>query len=271
MNKHLAQVKAYAAQNERARRSAGPRSWGFVLIAIFVVFLGQGIGSAQTAGKGHTAGTTAGGAANGGHDSAPVTEDDETPWSLILVNEQFPLPTDFSVVLANVTGGRVDSRIEETLLSMIADAKADGVSLRICSSYRSVSYQKRLYEAQQTKAGIPVYDYVQPPGASEHHTGLAIDLLTAGVSSLTPAFAKTAAYQWLCEHADQYGFIERYPQGKQGITGIEWEPWHFRYVGAASAQYIKAFGLCLEEYAAEHLPAYANALPKEGMPVGPID
>ena len=86
------------------------------------------------------------------------------------------------------------------------------------------------------------------PGASEHQLGLAIDIISDNYASLDEGFANTEAGKWLAEHSYEYGFILRYPQGKEYITGVEYEPWHFRYVGKEAAAVITKDGICLEEF-----------------------
>ena len=83
---------------------------------------------------------------------------------------------------------------------------------------------------------------------SEHEIGLAIDIVTSGYTSLNEGFGRTQAGKWLAAHSADYGFILRYPKGKESITGIEFEPWHFRYVGKEAAQRIAEEGICLEEF-----------------------
>ena len=86
---------------------------------------------------------------------------------------------------------------------------------------------------------------IQAPGYSEHHTGLAVDF-----NDVEDDFRETEAYTWLQEHAAEYGFVERYPKGKESITGIDYEPWHYRYVGKEHAQRMNELNMCLEEYVA---------------------
>lgn len=179
-------------------------------------------------------------------------------WELILVNSKNIVPRDFTVDLIPFENTRVDARIADSLQKMIDTAKDEGINLSVCSGFRSVSEQDKLYKAKcliYTTAGYSdensknlASKYLQMGGASEHHTGLAVDLLTDNVSELDEGFAKTPAYTWLEENAAKYGFIERYPKDKSQITGIDWEPWHYRYVGKDNAEAIKSKNLCLEEY-----------------------
>ncbi len=187
-----------------------------------------------------------------------ISEDETTPWNLILVNLDNPISKDFTVDLIAVDDHRVDVRIVENLEAMIAAAKVDGISLRICSGYRNISQQKEIVQKEisihlnrgcsQEESEIKAARYTLSPTCSEHHSGLAVDFLADSMTSLGEWNENTAAYLWLKENATSYGFIERYPKGKADITKIEWEPWHYRFVGHSAAQEIVALNLCLEEY-----------------------
>ena len=184
---------------------------------------------------------------------------DSTAWNLLLVNEWNPIPKDFTVSLVSITGGeQVDSRIQQPLSQMIQDAAAQGVSLMVCSGYRTVSYQDTLFQRKVrayqnygldlASAQEQARQWVARPSRSEHHTGLAVDIVTPSYQVLDSGFAETAAAKWLLNHSAEYGFILRYPAGKTDITGVAWEPWHFRYVGADAAKQITEDGICLEEF-----------------------
>jgi D-alanyl-D-alanine carboxypeptidase len=160
----------------------------------------------------------------------------------LLVSASHPLPDDYPLPkLVSLVGKAsiaddsimVAAEIEQALLDMLAGARASGLeSIVVNSGYRSREEQAVLYEQADDKS------YVQPPGASEHETGLAVDLQTSDEVS----------QQWLMDNAWRYGFIVRYPAGKEAITGISSEPWHFRYVGPAVAQQCYDNDLCLEEW-----------------------
>lgn len=183
-------------------------------------------------------------------------------WQLLLVNAAHPLPADFSVETVTVEGScRVDSRAAEDLRAMLADMRAQGLSPVVCSSYRTRAYQQNLYDRkvnQYLARGYGKQDaraaaamWVAPPDASEHQTGLAVDIVAASFQVLDERQAKTAEQQWLMAHCHEYGFILRYTADKSALTGIHSEPWHYRYVGRAAAADITAKGLCLEEYLAQ--------------------
>ncbi|MDR2817632.1 MAG: M15 family metallopeptidase [Oscillospiraceae bacterium] len=183
-------------------------------------------------------------------------------WRLILVNCDHPLADDFldSVTLKAIHGTalKVDERILDDLEQMLGDAKNDGIDLEVYSAYRSFQRQKVLFEQgvkervsngmKRDEAEQETATWIARPGSSEHHTGLAVDIATPSHQGLDESFRGTAAYQWLLKNAPKYGFVERYPQGKVGITHINPEPWHYRYIGRDLAPLLEASGLCYEEY-----------------------
>lgn len=136
------------------------------------------------------------------------------------------------------------------LNEMMADFRtATGISnVVILSSYRSVDYQKNLYEQDLARTGRDYSDSVTKPGYSEHHTGLTFDLAYIAADGSWPFYDGHGDYGWINENSWKYGFIIRYPDDKQDVTQIIPEPWHFRYVGQAHAEMIHSTGLCLEEY-----------------------
>lgn len=183
-------------------------------------------------------------------------------WSLILVNDWNAMPEEYesTVTLVDYRGNhQFDSRMVEQLDAMMRAGSSLG--LWPVSAYRPYSLQKKLYNQEvnewkaagysQEEAEIKAATVVKRPGTSEHNTGLALDLLGSGYATLTEGFADTQAYAWLQEHCADYGFILRFPKGKEDITGVIYEPWHYRYVGVEHAKEIMSRGLCLEEYLAE--------------------
>lgn len=184
---------------------------------------------------------------------------DADEWRLLLINKMHPIPEDYEFELAVIGNGmKCDSRVKDSLLAMINAAKEDGVSLVICSPYRASYSQIYLFEIKlerfmdqgmsYTEAYEKAAQAVTIPGTSEHEVGLSFDIVTNNFRSLTAEFGETEAGKWLYEHSREYGFILRYPQGKEDITGIEYEPWHFRYVGVDAATYIMDRNLTLEEF-----------------------
>ena len=176
-------------------------------------------------------------------------------WQIRLVNRDNLLPDDFTVELENLDASRkFDKRAIEPLKQMICDMRDQGIkNIWAQSTYRSIEYQKGLYEKSinkylkqgksQEEAQKLTDEYINKPGTSEHHLGLAVDF-----NNVDEGFENTKAYKWLLENASDYGFILRYPKEKENITGIEYEPWHWRYVGPEHAKKMKEQNLCLEEY-----------------------
>lgn len=183
-------------------------------------------------------------------------------WKLILVNKQNPVPEGYDSHLTGLNESKqVDRRIVNSVIRLMEGAKQDGIDLVICSAYRSYERQEELFHNKIDKlmaSGLTYYDAfktasysVTIPGTSEHQLGLALDIITPGYTDLDAGFAETEAGKWLVENAPDYGFILRYPEGKEHITGIIFEPWHFRYVGEENAKIMTEQGLTLEEYVEE--------------------
>lgn len=186
-------------------------------------------------------------------------QDGQEDWRLMLVNKWNSLPEDFSVKLTTLANGHaVDERAYPDLQAMMDTARAEGLSPVICSSYRTQEKQQGLFDAQVNKnmaqgdtraeAERKAGEWVAVPGTSEHQTGLAVDIVSLDYQLLDENQEKTPEQKWLMEHSWEYGFILRYPTDKSGITGIGYEPWHYRYVGKVAAKEITEKGLCLEEY-----------------------
>ncbi len=187
---------------------------------------------------------------------------DAGDWKLVLINKQHPIPEDYSFSLGMIKTIKgdmeCDERIIDDLLLMMQAASEDGVTLAICSPYRDLSYQEYLFNRKvraYMKKGMSYMEAysissqaVTVPGASEHQIGLAVDIISDTYLTLDEGFAETSAGIWLSQHCAEYGFILRYPKGKEAITSIEFEPWHFRYVGKDAAEVIMEEGLCLEEF-----------------------
>lgn len=178
------------------------------------------------------------------------------PWNLVLVNYNNSMPENFKLSKKKVSGYYVDARIAGSLSAMIKAAKADGVTLKITSAYRTLATQERLYKNalnKYLKSGLSYENaliqtnlYHAEPGKSEHNLGLAIDFIAG--SGLDENFANTAAGIWLKEHAYEYGFILRYEEDTTDITHIAYEPWHYRFVGVDAARDIVASDVCFEKY-----------------------
>ena len=191
-----------------------------------------------------------------------------TDWQMILVNKQNTISLSFEPEsLASVDGTyELDSRVVPFIQEMIQAAGAEGIQLRLVSAYRDADLQQYLYQQEINSYKAQGYSqaaaieeagrWVAIPGTSEHQTGLAADIvsydwLVAG-KGLTTDFATDPAAIWLKEHANEFGFILRYPEDKTEITGIGFEPWHYRFVGKAAATVIMDEKICLEEYLASN-------------------
>lgn len=197
---------------------------------------------------------------NATSDNAAVLEGNDDGWSLALVNESHPL--DISYVpaeLVEIESERsVDARVAEPLQQMLADGAAAGLNMYVTSAYRDYEYQRTVFNAtmndwiNQGYKPLDAYDEtkksVAVPGTSEHATGLAVDIISSEYEALDDRQGDTDEQKWLMEHCWEYGFILRYPQDKAAITGIIYEPWHYRYVGKEAAKEIYEQDLTLEEY-----------------------
>ena len=188
-----------------------------------------------------------------------TTKVDTSLWNMILVNPDNYLPDGFTIDKMQVQGNYyLDSRVAPYAIQMIADAKIEGIDLQICSSIRDYDLQTRLFNNKiddLIKEGYSKEDarrvaatIVAVPGTSEHHTGLAMDVVTPSYQRLNSGYANTDAAKWLKANAAKYGFILRYPEDKTEITKIIFEPWHYRYVGIEYASFIMSEGICFEEF-----------------------
>ena len=181
---------------------------------------------------------------------------------MILVNHTNKMPENYTFETAECGSKTAVNKTLQTVacnafLELQKAAAAENVTVWMQSGYRSVSYQTKLYERKTQYYRDKGYDeatakekaaaIVNPPGYSEHNCGLAADLNSPEHTTLDTGFADTAAFRWLCENAEQYGFILRYPKEAESVTGITYEPWHWRYVGAENAALLNQSGLCLED------------------------
>ncbi|MBO5210149.1 MAG: M15 family metallopeptidase [Lachnospiraceae bacterium] len=175
-------------------------------------------------------------------------------WNLIIVNRWNELPEDYSVELTELSNGqKVDSRIYPYLQEMFDAARAEGIYPVVREGYRTAEEQQEILDDKiqtyinqgysQSRAERTAKEWVALPGTSEHQLGIAVD-----INADKSKCSNEDVYAWLAENAYKYGFILRYPPGKQEITGTSYEPWHYRYVGVEAAQEIYEQGICLEEY-----------------------
>ena len=183
----------------------------------------------------------------------------DLPWYLTLVNSENPIDDNFQITLTRLRNKQaIDARCYPELQAMMDDCRAAGLSPIICSSYRIYEKQEELFEqqvqefinqgygkldAQRKAAGA-----VARPGTSEHELGLAIDIVDESNQRLNQYQENTAVQRWLMQNSWRYGFILRYPSDKTDITGIQYEPWHYRFVGKEAARIIYENNWTLEEY-----------------------
>lgn len=190
----------------------------------------------------------------------------ELPWNLVLVNGSHPMKEEYVPELTEIQPGySVDTRIANAARKMLADAEKEGLHVEICSAYRSVERQEQVFGdsmKERVKSGMSYWEAYEEtalnvalPGTSEHALGLALDLISNQYSELDEKQQETKEAKWLAENCYKYGFILRYPPEKTNITGIIYEPWHYRYVGKEHAAKITELGVTLEEYLQEHYQA----------------
>jgi zinc D-Ala-D-Ala carboxypeptidase len=174
-------------------------------------------------------------------------------WYLLLVNKENKLPNKFSVPLLELSNGKlIDERIYPDLQEMFDDMRSIGIFPKIYSAYRNKETQQELLNKEindykdlghsKKEATSLAEKWVAPPSYSEHETGLALDINSEDGNT------DEEVYSWLANNSYKYGFIIRYPQDKTYITGINYEPWHIRYVGKIAAEEIYNNQFCLEEY-----------------------
>lgn len=175
-------------------------------------------------------------------------------WNLIVVNRWNELPEDYEVELTELSNGQmVDSRIYPYLQEMFDAARTEDVYPVVREGYRTAEEQQEILDDKiqsyinqgysQVKAERTAKEWVALPGTSEHQLGIAVD-----INADKSKCSNEDVYGWLAENAYKYGFVLRYPPGKQKITGTSYEPWHYRYVGEEAAKEIYERGICLEEY-----------------------
>ena len=176
-------------------------------------------------------------------------------WKLTLVNYDNILPKKFNIELSYIDNTRqFDSRAINELKNMLKDMRKDGISnVWVQSAYRSIKYQENLFNDKvntymrqgygKEEAEKLVMKTINKPGTSEHNLGLAVDFNYVDYN-----FENTLGFKWLEQNAEKYGFILRYRKEKEEITKVNYEPWHWRYVGADNAKKINELDMCLEEY-----------------------
>ena len=188
--------------------------------------------------------------------------DPEDP-RLVLVNRNLPFDQEPSPLLDTAdeaTAQQLEAEAAMQYRSMAASAQADGITLTLVTGYQDADARTAAYQAckqqcqgsrRSEEEAAALAATIQPEAQhNEHGTGYGLDLLCQGYDTLDTGFAETRAYEWLTAYAAEYGFILRYPEDRQAITGVVYEPWHWRYVGVENALAIRASGLCLEEFLA---------------------
>ena len=183
-----------------------------------------------------------------------VFPENEEDWCLILVNKDNPVPDNYSIEFTVLSNGKqVDKRIYPQLQAMFDDARSCGMDLFVREAYRTAEDQQQIKDERiqsfidegytYEEALNYTMQYVAEPGTSEHQLGISVD-----INANNEVSEDDTIYTWLDENAYKYGFIKRYPENKIDITGINNEPWHYRYVGQKAAKEMKEKDLCLEEY-----------------------
>ena len=178
---------------------------------------------------------------------------------LTLVNPWNELPEDWQVDLVTLSNGlQIDRRCYDALQEMMDACREAGYEPLICSAYRTQETQQDLFNNKVAKLEAEGKSHdeavqeagtvVAVPGTSEHQLGLTVDVVDINNQNLTEEQEKTPTQKWLMANSWRYGFIHRYPNGKSAVTGIIYEPWHYRYVGKDVAQEIFNRGITLEEY-----------------------
>lgn len=178
---------------------------------------------------------------------------------LVLVNKYNSLPKNFeaqNLITFNnnysYNGQKMEKTAAESMMSLIDEARNKGYTLMVISGYRTESYQTELYNSSLNINGKTHADmYSARPRHSEHQTGLSVDI--SNIAGVIDGFEKYEVYNWIKENAYKYGFIERYPKGKEFITGYGYEPWHYRYLGVEAATVVYNKQITFEEYTVKYL------------------
>lgn len=178
-------------------------------------------------------------------DKPDINPDD---WMFLLANPWNEIG-DYTPELTTLERQQFDVRIADDMEAFVQAARAEGLSVLLSSGYRSYAEQTYLFNRKVAEYGEAVAQtIVARPGTSEHQTGLCCDITDRYYEMKDRSLEETELYQWMSEHCQEYGFIVRFPDGKEDVTGIIYEPWHFRYVGREAAAYIMEHDLTLEEF-----------------------
>ncbi|MBR0541985.1 MAG: M15 family metallopeptidase [Clostridia bacterium] len=185
-----------------------------------------------------------------------VDINDAENWALAIIGVNYPLPDKYSPNLSEAVDGssvKLDSRVATHYREMYNAAKQAGCILTPYSGYHTYSLQESTYTRKlnyyisqgysEEQAAAETQKKTLPAGCSEHNAGLCMDIVSASSD-----FVNTKEFQWLCDNAMNYGFVLRYPENKQEITGVNYQPWHWRFVGVEAAKEMAQNNQCLEEY-----------------------
>ena len=181
-------------------------------------------------------------------------EIDINSWEFMLVNADHSIEMYEPESLTTVEGVQVDSRIVEPLNAMAEDSRNQGLSVFLSSGYRSYTDQYNNFLRVCANNGVSDgkdaqgFYITMPAGCSEHQTGLCCDITNINYPIKDRTIENTDLFQYMSKHCQDFGFILRYPDGKESITGVMYEPWHYRYVGVEVAKYIMENNICLEEF-----------------------
>lgn len=245
----------YRRKSARRRQIARRKRKFYVLISlVMVTFFGIGYAVSHAMGNIETAEVTSSGKSSSQVQATTYVEPSSDYERVI--NRSYPIEPGYIAgtgelrTIANSGGKQMETNAAINLEKMIADLNDAGMSIIVQSTYRTDADQEYLYNRQIGRQGgdeLKAATISAVPLTSEHQAGLAVDLSIDG--NLDESFAETAQGQWLLEHCVEYGYIHRYTEDKMEITGIIWEPWHFRYVGSPEvAKAITDSGKCMEEY-----------------------
>lgn len=251
----------------RRKRLMKKRIRAFGLLAVFtivIIFAVKGIAGMMSKEEDSSSPTTSQSAVPVPSSSAPDPQKPPKTEFTLLVNSTHPLTEDHRVETVTIKGTEklFDVRAVEYIEKMLDDAAAAGYPMYVVSTYRTIEYQKGLYNRKvneyinmgyrEQAAKEEAAKWVAVPGTSEHNLGLVADIVSSTWyntnSDLTQEFENTDHFKWLYENCANYGFILRYPKDKESVTGIVYEPWHYRFVGVEAAKYIMENNLTLEEF-----------------------
>lgn len=247
-----------------------------VMLALVLALEGAGAGGGEIGMFGYAANAAAWREMNESFERVRPQAFEADDRFLILVNKDNPLPDNYEVELQGAPYGacNVSAEMYPALKRMLEDGQQEGLQFVVASGYRNAAYQQGLLDEDIRNFMARGMSYEEaykeatkdtmPAGHSEHSTGLAVDIVSASYQMLNDGLESVPEIQWLQKNCAKYGFILRYPRGKEDITKIVYESWHFRYVGEKAAKEIMERGITLEEYVKERETAVDDE-PGEGQ------